>query len=189
MASSKKMWGSRKKKEVADEIVLPSIPKTSLDVLNTRRGGARSAQRSTKKSFGSSKGGASKSTEGMEEMLNMYIKMFEDLLESDDFESTVNPDSIRAMIEQFPGASENPEVAALLNSPELSNPAMLRQAMKEGVQMVKGSLADILAMMNDPDKLADMLSQLPPEIKPVVEALQSGDMNALKDFVINMPGK
>lgn len=183
LVEAKKMWGSRKKRETADDIVLPSIPKSSLDVMN-KRGGAGS----TRRHIGSNKGSNRAGIEGMEETLNMYIKMFENLLDSNDFASTVNPESIKAMIEQFPGASNTPEIVALLNSPEFSDPEMLRQTMREGVQMVKSSLGDILAMMSNPEQLKEMMSQFPPEIQPLMEALQSGDMNALKNFVINMPG-
>lgn len=183
LAQAKKMWGSRKKREAADDIVLPSIPKTAHDVVNRRSGAG-----STRKSFGASKGTGSGRSDGMEDMLNMYVKMFEDLLDSDEFESSVNPETIKAMIEQFPGASSTPEIATLLNSPEMSDPALLRKSMRDGLLFIKSSLGDIIALLSDPERLSEVIAQLPAEVKPLVEALQSGDVNALKDFVINMPG-
>jgi hypothetical protein len=185
VVDSKKMWGSRKKREEVEEVVVPPTPKTTLQEAGRARRGASKRRPSPASEFSSQ---APTSGE-FEKMFNTYLTSFEELLDSDDFDSMVNPESIRTMLEQFPGASDIPELNMLLNMPEFNDASLLKQTMREGLAMAKGSSAEILALLNDPERLEEMMGQLPHEVKQLVEGLRTGDFTALKDFVINLPGK
>jgi hypothetical protein len=178
------MWGSRKKREEVEEVIVPPTPKTTLQEAGRARRGTPKRRPSLASEFPSQ---TPTNTE-FEKMFNTYLASFEELLDSDAFESMVNPESIRTMLEQFPGASDIPELNMLLNMPEFNDASLLKQTMREGLAMAKGSSAEIQALLNDPERLEEMMGQLPHEVKQLVEGLRTGDFTALKDFVINLPG-
>eukprot|EP00600_Ochromonadales_sp_CCMP1393_P006929 CAMPEP_0174954624 /NCGR_PEP_ID=MMETSP0004_2-20121128/530_1 /TAXON_ID=420556 /ORGANISM="Ochromonas sp., Strain CCMP1393" /LENGTH=283 /DNA_ID=CAMNT_0016202463 /DNA_START=40 /DNA_END=891 /DNA_ORIENTATION=- len=180
------MWGSRRKKDVEDNA--ESAPEETNFKPPTSRHAATTAKRHAGAAAGSF-GGMSAS--GMEEMLTTYLNMFEELLNSNDFDSIktmLNPETIKTMLEQFPGAADSPEVATLMNSPEFNDPEMLRQTMKEGLQFIRSSASDIISMFSDPEKLDELLAQLPPEMRTLMESLQAGDLSGIKDLVRSFPG-
>jgi len=122
-------------------------------------------------------------------MFNKYVNTFEQVVDSDDFGTFMDASLIRQVIEQVPGASETPEVAAMLTMLETSDTDTLRALVKEGINAVKGSTDEIVAMLTDPQKMAELLSQLPPEAREAVKAIQTGDVTALKDLIMNQPGE
>ena len=122
-------------------------------------------------------------------MFTKYVNTFEQAVDSDDFGTFMDPSLIRQVIEQVPGASETPEVAAMLTMIESSDTDTLRELVKEGIRAVKGSTDEIVAMLTDPQKMAELLSQLPPEAREIVKAIQSGDVTGLKDLIMNQPGE
>jgi hypothetical protein len=185
IVESKKMWGSRKKREEVEEVVVPPTPKTTIQEVGR---GAR--QGASKRRPSQTSGFASQApTSGeFEKMFSTYLSSFEELLNSEDFDSMVNPESIRAMLEQFPGAADIPELNMLLNMPEFNDASLLKQTMREGLAMAKESSAEIIALLNDPERMEELMGQLPHEVKQLVEGLRTGDFTALKDFVINLPG-
>ena len=76
----------------------------------------------------------------------------------------------------------------MLTMIESSDSETLRALVKEGIKTVKSSTDEIIALLTDPQKMAELLAQLPPDVRKVVKAVQSGDVTALKDFVMNQPG-
>jgi hypothetical protein len=203
VAESKKMWGSRRKRD-EEEDAMPArpAPQKTFEAPAQRNPAAAAPARTAQTAQTGGGMGGMGDLQGMmaglqgmggggnmEEMLIMYLNMFEEVIDGDDFENVVNPEAIRAMIDQFPGAGDTAEVAALLSSPQFNDPALLRQTMKEGIRMIKSSVGDIIAMMSDPEKIAALLQQLPPEAQAIVQSLQSGDMSGLKDLINNFPGK
>ena len=126
--------------------------------------------------------------ESIESMMNMYLNMMEELVESPDFETMITPDAIAAMFDQIPGLSDYPELAAMLDSPALKDPALLRQTIVQGMQTIRSYSSEIVAFFNSPEKIREVLQQLPDEIKGPVNALMQGDMSGVKDLLANIPG-
>lgn len=180
--SSRSMWGARRKKENEEvEVEVAATPfqnqqKRSLDV--------------TPPVSGLTSVGVTNrlQTSAIEEMINMYVTMMEEMIDSDDFENLVNPSSIKSMMSQFPGFSESPELAALFDSPEFQDPELLRSTVKDGIQLIKASAPELIKMLSDPERLAELIDQLPDEAKAVFEGLKTGDFSAIKNIVNNLPG-
>lgn len=182
----KKMWGSRKKKDEVDDqdILIQNTPIFE----PKRRGGSVSRGSPAGIGRGTAASSGFGAANGLEELLNVYLKMMDELLDSKDFETLVNPESIKSLLDQFPGAAANPELSTLLRSPEFSNPVLLKSTMREGIEMIRASAPDIVAMLSDPAKIAELIEQLPPEMRQMLRGLQSGDMSGLKGLVQNLPG-
>lgn len=179
----KKMWGSRKKREDAEQVVVPPTKKSNIFEANKGKSG-RSARRYNSPIDDSEALDSGK----FQEMFNLYLNSFEELLESEDFDAIVNPGSIRSMMLQFSGGADIPELSHLLNMPELNNPDILKATMREGLSIAKTSGAEIFALINDPDKMEELVGQLPSEVKDLIAGLSTGDFSKLKDFV-NLPGE
>ena len=177
LVHSKKMWGSRRKREEADEIVASPDTAMKRNGKSSRRGGAKNSRMPS--SFDSSQ---------LEETLNLYLNSFEEVMNSDDFDAMVNPNSIRNMMMQFPGAADVPELQSLFSMAEFSDPELLKATMREGLTLAKRSSREIIELLSDPEKMEELVGQFPPEVKALIEALRTGDFTALKDFVINLPG-
>jgi hypothetical protein len=60
--------------------------------------------------------------------------------------------------------------------------------MMEGMQALRIHGPELIAMLNDPDKIAEMLSQLPPEMQEMVSTLMSGDKSTLRGMLEGLPG-
>jgi hypothetical protein len=67
----------------------------------------------------------------IETMINMYISMMEELIESPEFETLVTPEAIKSMFGQIPGLSSQPELVAMLDSPQLNDPRLLKQTIQQ----------------------------------------------------------
>ena len=179
----KKMWGSRKKKEDTQEEIIKPARSSKMDILDKLN-----KQKSGHKYRSSISNKVTAQVAEFEDLFNMYLNSFEDMLESADFETIVNPQSIRQLFDQFPEASDIPEISSLLNMPEFNDPVQLKMAMREGLKVARSSSGEISALLSDPEKLSELLSHLPPEIKKLVDGLRTGDFTSLKDFVVNLPG-
>ncbi|KAJ1404718.1 hypothetical protein B484DRAFT_218554 [Ochromonadaceae sp. CCMP2298] len=192
VAESKKMWGSRKRRDDDEDMPKPPAqPKKTYEAPAQRKPAVKSTGVGMGGMGDLMGGGLAQMAggAGMEEMMLTYLNMFEEMLDSEDFDSMVNPEAIRAMMDQFPGASDNPEIVALLDSPQFNDPALLRQTMKDGIRMIRASAGEIIAMLSDPEKIAALLEQLPPEAQALIQGLQSGDMSGIKDLINNFPGE
>jgi hypothetical protein len=183
LVECKKMWGSRKKRSEEEEVVPKQAPKTVVSEQSKNRIGK--ANRRYKPSFETD---APTDGNKFQEMFDLYVNGFEELLESEDFDEMINPESLRNMMLQFPGAADVPELANLMNMPELNDPKLLKATMREGLKLARSSSAEIFALLNDPDKVEELVGQLPREVKDLLAALRTGDLTALKDFAVNVPG-
>ena len=126
--------------------------------------------------------------ESIESMINMYLNMMEELVESPEFETLITPDAITAMLDQIPGLSDNPEVGAMLDSPALKDPAVLKQTILQGMQAIRSHSSEIIEFFNSPEKIRQVLQELPEEIKGPVNAMMQGDMSGIRDILSNIPG-
>jgi len=122
-------------------------------------------------------------------LLQMYLKMMEDLVHSPDFDTLVTPETMKTMFAKLPGGlADSPEIAGLLDSPQFSDPTLLKQTVLQGVEAIKLYSHELVDMFNHPEKLVAMLDQLPPEMKGAVEGMLQGDMSGLKGMLAAIPG-
>ena len=121
-------------------------------------------------------------------LLSTYLKMMEELVNSPDFETMVTPETMKAMFSKLPGLSDSPEIAAMLDSPQFTDPTMLKQTVMQGVEAIKMYSSTIVEMFNNPEQLMQMLDQLPAEAKSAVEGMLQGDMSGLKGMLSSIPG-
>eukprot|EP01038_Epipyxis_sp_PR26KG_P015764 gene15764-21345_t len=124
---------------------------------------------------------------GLEQLIETYLKMAEDLIESDDFQNLVSPESIRSIVEQIPGISENPQVSAVLNSPEFQDPILLRQQIQEGFSLIRQHVPELINYISNPEKLEELFDQLPSELRVIFDSLKSGDFSQIKTLIDTLP--
>lgn len=174
------MWGSRKKKDEEYDTNNENLIPKSFDLPKQRADigvGGHSLQQNH-----------DGMNNNLENMMNMYLKMMEELLESEDFDKLVNPESIRLILDQFPAVNDIPELSALLNSEEFNNPIILKNTIKDGVKLLKSSSSEIISFLTDPEKISELTKQLPPEIRNMLQGLTNGDFSGIKDIISTLPG-
>lgn len=185
------MWGSKRKRDEDEDV--DDISGGVGAGFETRHKMA-SNQKQTQKgsafdSFNSLAGVADSGMgETIESMLNIYLTMMEELVESPEFESMVTPEAVAALLEQIPGLSSSPEVAAMLDSPALKDPSMLKQTILQGMQAIRGYTAEIVDFFNSPEKIRMVLEQLPEEVKGPLNTLMQGDKSGIREMLTNIPG-
>ena len=206
------MWGSRRKQtEDEDQESISAGLNSGFERRNTMaaRGAGRMAAEVEVDTFGgrtpnnhraaTTTMGGGKDLAGMmggnvadtvSNLLNMYLKMMEELVHSPDFETLVTPETMKTMFANLPGGmlDSNPEIAAMLDSPQFTDPVLLKQTVLQGVEAIKLYSGEIVQMFNDPDKLMQMMDQLPPQARTAIEGLMSGDMSGLKNMLAMIPG-
>ena len=126
------------------------------------------------------------SSAAMEEMVETYIQMMEELVESPDFDSLVTVDSLKQIFASVPGAGA--EIGALLDGPQFSDPAMLRATVKEGIRSIRLYAKQMIELFSDPAKIDEMMDQLPAETKDALKAIMGGDTSQLQKMMANIPG-
>lgn len=172
------MWGSRRKRDTEENSVPPPSPR-SFDIRQT--GGVVN-------SAPGKKAVNDQVASTIEEFANMYIEFVEEMMKSEDFDKLVTPESIQGILQQFPGMAANPEVAELFQSPQLQDPEVLKQTLREGLNTVKAAIPELLNLINDPIRMAELMEQLPPEMQLLVEGMRTGDMSMFRSLVDNLPG-
>jgi len=184
--SAKRMWGSRKKKDDESETQATVIPQKKVEVPRKRASEAIQSRGTLVDTIGNV--ASSNGLGGIEDMVKMYLNMVDELIDSDDFKKLVNPESIKNILDQFPGVMENPDLATIFSSAEFNNPTLLRSTMKEGIRVLKSSMPDIMGILADPSKISEFTSQLPPEFRSLLQGITSGDLSGLKDVINTLPG-
>ena len=206
------MWGSRRKQtEDENEDSISAGLSSGFERRNTMaaRGAGRMAEvevdtmgtRTNNRAAATTTGGrgggnelagmmGSNVADTVSNLLNMYLKMMEELVHSPDFETLVTPETMKTMFASLPGGmlDSNPEIAAMLDSPQFTDPILLKQTVLQGVEAIKLYSGEIVQMFNNPDKLMQMMDQLPPQARTAIEGLMSGDMSGLKNMLASIPG-
>lgn len=182
------MWGSRKKKDDEGETQATVTPQKKVEAPRKRGSEAIQSQGTLVDTIGNVASSNGFGGTGIEDMVKMYLNMVDELIDSDDFEKLVNPESIKNILDQFPGVMENPDLATIFSSAEFNNPALLRSTMKEGIKLLKSSMSDIMGILADPSKISEFTSQLPPEFRSLLQGITSGDLSGLKDVINTLPG-
>lgn len=182
MVSAKGMWGSRRKKAAEDA---ESAATADIDLTGMVSEGIKTRRKITPTV---DKG------ESVEATLNMYLDMMVQLLESDEIDQYISPEAIQSMLSMIPAeALDSPEVAAMLNSPELTNPALLKMTIREGINGLRLYTAQIAQVIDGgPEAIDEFLSQaapgLPEETKQLFLGLMSGDTSQLAAYLESTPG-
>jgi len=153
LASGRGIWGSRKKKD--DEDVAVNVPKQQ----------RYTPGRKNRNNFGSNE-----VSENIRNMLNAYTTMMETLVDSPEFDSMITPESIQNIIKQVPGYDDNAELNELINSPQFSNPDLLKATIIEGINTLKTYTDTIIEFINDPVKMQEIMDQVPDNMKEILEA-------------------
>lgn len=184
LIDGRSMWGSRRKREQdeGDEHVYRPPAPDGANLFDSQKHFKRASGGAFDGTIGADAGSA------IQQMVDLYIQMMEEMLDSDDFSKMVNPESIKTMMQQFPGFSDSPELTAIFDAPEFRNPELLKATVQQGLAMIKASAPELIATLSDPSKIAELMEQLPEEVKSMVESVLSGDVSGLKDIVSTLPG-
>jgi len=121
-------------------------------------------------------------------LVDAYLKMMDELMVSPQFDEIATPEGFKNMLEQIPGLGDSPEIAAMLSSPEFQDPAVLKQTIKDGLAAIKLYAGHFIELLSDPSKTQELISQLPPDLKVVLEGVLNGDNTALKAMLSSLPG-
>ena len=183
------MWGAKRKRDEDD---------ASTESVSTGLNGGFEARQQAAASFGinsvgntigtTTQGGDSGLGGTVATLLNAYVQMMQELVDSPDFENLVTPDQMRGILSQLPGFTDSPEVKAMLDSPQFQDPALLRETIMQGLLTIKTYSSEIVDMFSDPMKLTQMLEQLPQEMRTAIEGMVQGDMSGLKQMLSMVPG-
>ncbi len=152
------IWGSRKKKD--DEEVSVNVPKQQRNA----------PSRNTRNNFGNNNNNNNNVAENIRNMLNAYTTMMETLVDSPEFDSMITPESVKNIIMQVPGYDDNAELRELINSPQFSNPDLLKATIVEGINSLKTYTDTIIEFVNDPAKMQEIIDQVPDNMKEILEA-------------------
>lgn len=193
VVDGKGMWGSRRKKdkkEDSDDIASANIDLSGQMNMNKRPG---KSQRMAPGGVGSDGSVGSVGSE-MEETIRMYLDLADQYLSGPEFDQFVTPQSIQNMISMIPAdALENPDVAAMIKSPELANPEILKMNLRQGLQQVRLYASQIAALIDaGPEAIDEAISQaipgIPMETRQMILALMKGDTSELAAMVEAQPG-
>jgi hypothetical protein len=194
------IWGSRRKRESEEESIRDSSDDINTFEQANRVASAQAASRRKRPAAASSSSSSLLSMqEGLgdkvKELIEAYVNFMEEIVESPEYDEHINPKTIRTLFDQFSqgasfdslGAAGN-EVKAMLESPQFTDPILLKKTIKDGIQMLKQYSSTITAMLNDPEQLQQLISQLPPDMQILLESFMSGDTSGLKSLIDQMPG-
>jgi hypothetical protein len=183
----KGMWGRRKRQD--EQEVQPnggfeaSRRAAAASATAFGRGDAAAAATDFGEGVGSVKFG-----EELKQMIEMYIGLMENAISMPDFAKTVTPEAIRKMLDQVPGLSSNPQVAAVIDSPQFTDPDQLIETVRTGVATLRTYVNDLVDVLNDPVQMSQMVEQLPVEYQDMARRLLAGDTSGLASILDNLPG-
>lgn len=183
-AEGKGMWGRRKRQE--EQEVHPAGGFEA-----SRRAAAASATTFGRGDAATDFGegvGSKKFGEEMKKVIEMYLGLMEQALENPDFAKSVTPEAIRKMLDQVPGLSSNPQVAAVIDSPQFTDPDQLIETVRTGVATLRTYVNDLVNVLNDPVQMSQMVEQLPAEYQHIASRLLAGDTSGLTEILENLPG-
>ena len=106
------------------------------------------------------------------------------------FDNIINPEAIKSFMSQIPGIDAYPEITALVDSPQFSDPHLLKNSVVDGVKSLRAYSDELINLLNDPQQLELLIDQLqlPPDAREAVHALLAGDVSYLKRIVDSSPG-
>ena len=185
------MWGSRRKKgddDDEDAVVMNEAIKG----FETKRRRMESSQvasdGSLLRSGSSLTSKIAQKSDTIMRVFNQYLEMMDSMLSDPNYDSMINPETIRTMFSQVPGLSAYPELTTLLESPQFSDPVELKKTVNEGVKAMRMFSSQLELMLSDPAQVEQLLQQLPPEASQLITSVLSGDTESLKNMLNEIPG-
>lgn len=187
------MWGARKKRDVDDEDddavaklhkehkkeTKKESPKVA-DVID------RQVKAKTRKILSDSDSDSPASSAQMLQLIEQYLVMVEQVVDSDDFATLYDEDTLRSYVDAI--EQYLPEDVAK-DLPSLSDPAALQAVAKEGLKAFRKSFREFTDIMENPEKVAEFMESLPADVADVLAAVMKGDASALLEKVNDMPGE
>lgn len=182
IVSPKTLWGAKKRNgDSIDDENSGFVYKRPAPVVNAAKSKTVESVVSEKKS--------EDAITNIKMMMNVFFQRVDELLDSDQLDEVLSQDHIEKALKMFPQLAEIPEVQAVFQSEDFSNPEKYKETVVQGVKFFRNYLAEVYALLDDPEKIKETLQTLPPEISVVIESLLSGDMAPLKSMVLSMPGE
>lgn len=199
LVSSRTMWGIKKKQK--DEELEEQINDVLLKA-EKRKGKSSSTEQAKKverKPLSRTRANNSKkapsdffANTNPNEILAFYklaIEKFKEIVNSDQFEQYFSKDTLEQVIKTMSEQNLNAEVMEKLQSLNLDDVQVLKEAMLQGVEIAEKYLEEFSEVLTDPSKLTELLEQVPAEFRDILQALMSGDVSAIRDLVLSLPGK
>lgn len=199
LVSSRTMWGIKKKQK--DEELEEQINDVLLKA-EKRKGKSSSTEQPKKverKPLSRTRANNAKkapsdffANTNPNEILAFYklaIEKFKEIVNSDQFEQYFSKDTLEQVIKTMSEQNLNAEVMEKLQSLNLDDVQVLKESMLQGVEIAEKYLEDFSEVLTDPSKLTELLEQVPAEFRDTLQALMSGDVSAIRDLVLSLPGK
>lgn len=187
------IWGSRKKRE-AEEVEV-EVAATGFEASRRQAAaaaaykqgdGAGVARRAEGAGAGTGFGSANFGNE-MRVVIEKYLGMMEEAIESPEFQASMTPEVLRTMLDQIPALADNPQVMAVLESPEFTDPDKLMQTIRTGMTSMRAHTNEIVSVLNSPEKIAGLVQQLPVEFRGALQGLLRGDTSGVLDLLDGIP--
>lgn len=179
--TSRKMWGARKRREVEEEEEIDFQPPQPPRVKRASGASASSFSNRAKNNAGLS----SDAVESALSMLSGYFDLVESALDSDEFIKHYDVETFRTML----SAMDQYLAPEMKNEIDLDNPESLRLVAKQGFSLAKQSMQQLIDVAKDPEQLSQLLDSFPPEVTQLMNAVTSGDKQAIKGLLDLIPGK
>lgn len=181
-AEGKTLWGARKKKENEDRSNSKSNKPKIDDILQQRQGRSRNSRisRNNEKAEVNSQ---------VKELFDTYLVKLEELIDSEDLATLVDPNMIKPLLDQI--ALFSPESKSMFDEIHWDDLDLnaYRDSLKESVRLIKDNSEQIFQILNDPNAMEQYTSMLPEEVKDIFSALQRGEVDSLADLVSKIPGR
>lgn len=186
------IWGSRKKRE--EDVEVPasgfeaSRRQAAAAAAYRQSEGAGVARRADSTGAGAGSGfGSANFGNEMRAVIEKYLGMMEEAIESPEFQTSVTPEVLRNMLDQIPGLADNPQVLAIIDSPEFTDPDKLMQTIRTGLASMRAYTDEIVGVLNSPAKMAELVEQLPAEFRGAVQGLLRGDSSGVLELLDGIP--
>jgi hypothetical protein len=180
------IWGGRKKKS-DDEPSAPVVESGLFTGSNKNNANARKLQQPQPSKMAMD-GFSSSSVSALIEKIYGVFDTVEQMMDTPEFSDMMTPDTIREAFLNVPGIEQHQEVLAMLDSPQFTDPVMLRQTILDGIQEMRIYVDQMGTVMKDPTMRSSMLAALPPDLALAVERLIEGDMSGVRTFLEGTPG-
>lgn len=192
VVEGKTMWGARRRKDDSDESLSPG--KKSDFVYRKSKPEPRVTSSTKPKIVEqvAAKRMAKRQTadlaENFQEIVDQMLIVFDNLLNSPDFDDMVNIDNMQEVFQMLPQLEAIPEIKELFESDELKDPSLLREKLRESFTLAKQYLNEMRDSLFDPSTVSQLLEQLPPEAYTVLNAMKTGDLSSISSVIEELPG-
>lgn len=192
VVEGKTMWGARRRKDDSDESLSPGkksdfvYRKSKPEPRVTSSAKPKIVEQVAAKRM--AKRQSADLAENFQEIVDQMLSIFDNLLNSPDFDDMVNIDNMQEVLQILPQLEAIPEIKELFDSDELKDPSLLREKLKESFTLAKQYLNEMRDSLFDPSTVSQLLEQLPPEAYTVLNAMKTGDLSSISSVIEELPG-